>query len=466
MLPSSYCRELLDPLGAVVIDMEHRGVPIDRERCWHVQQTFEARAERTRESLAEFAEAVDYVGPEMPPNWASPQQLILFLHSELGLGLPLSPFRKKGAVRLDEGEISTDDRALEWIASQSPEYREGIGLIRRLRAETRMAKYAATWLELAIHHPDGSWRLHPSFGLGHDGDDRAGAVTGRFAIKNPPLQQVPARGEYGQLLRACFAAPPGYRLVVADYSQLEIYILAHLCNRLFGTTGLVGRLEPGQPDMHSATAQYVFGEVLGMPHVKAAPLHLFKEKGTVYSVLRNLVKAVRYGVNYGKTSLGFGSTLFDPDGSPLGEKRAQEMVDALFAFDPEIPRYQQFVEEYIREHGGIYSLLGRWCPLPDAFSRKPGLFRRALRRAYNFPMQAGGQEVTGLAMINIARDSELRALGYAMLLQVHDEIVGLVPEDNAPRAMERVTWCMENSLLLAAPLKVEGHHAERWSEAK
>lgn len=459
--PSVYCRDLLDPLGQVVIGMEHRGVPIDRERCSQVQKDFAARAEQTKYELAVWAAST---GELDAPNWNSAPQLVAFLHDHLGM--KPSPYMKKGLVR--DGKVSTDDRALEWLSGEYPEHRKGIDLIRRLRKESRFEHYAATWLDLAVKHPDGTYRLHPSFGLANDNDDRAGAVTGRFAVKNPPLQQVPSRGKDAKLLRAIFVAPPGKRLICADYSQLEIYILAHICHRMFGTDGLLKRLLPGQPDMHSATARFVFGEVLGDDYIAKLPLAKFKgdEADEAGKDARDLIKRVRYGMNYGKEGYGFGNTLFDKKGNPLGEERATAMVEGLKRFDPEIQMYQDWVWRYISEHEGIVSLLGRWCPLPDSNSHKQWQRSRCWRRALNYPMQAGGQEVTAAAMVTIDCDPELRRLGYEMSLQVHDELVGLVPEDNADKAMEVVIWKMCSALPLAAPLKVEAHHAERWSEAK
>lgn len=464
--PAVYCRDILNPLGAVVMDLEYRGVPIDRERCDQVQRDFAARKEQTHEELAKWAEAV---GCEETPNWNSAPQLVHLFHEKLGM--KPSPYKKKGKVDIEAGKRSTDDRALEWLSGEYPEHRPGISLIRRLRKEERFERYARNWLDLAVKHPDGTWRLHPSFGLANDNDDRAGAITGRFAVKNPPLQQVPSRGKDAKLLRAIFCAPPGKRLICADYSQLEIYILAHICHKLFGTDGLLRRLAPGQPDMHSATAQYVWGEVLGDEYIAKLPLLLFKgddftDADPRGKEARDTIKQIRYGLNYGKTPDGFGNTLFDAKGNPLGVDRAQELVDALLDFDPEIRQYQEWVWEYISEHEGIVSLLGRWNPLPDANAWKRGLRNRAYRRALNYPMQAGGQEVTAAAMIMAAADEVLRQCGYEMTLQVHDELVGLVDEDNADRATERLTWVMCNALPLAAPLKVEAHHAERWSEAK
>jgi len=477
-LPSLYDRDLLTPLTSTVIEMERRGVPIDREMTRDLQSTFTKKATGTAEELAVWAADVDYANTknspketgreeweiEGPPNWNSHDQMVLFLHTPLGLDLPRSPYKKKGKVHFDKGEISTDDRALEWLGTNYPEHRAGLNLVRRLRKETRMAGYAASWLQLALPHPDGTWRLHPSFGLAGDRDDRPGAITGRFAVKNPPLQQVPSRGDDAKLLRAAFVAPPGRRLVVADYSQLEVVILAHICFRLFGATGLRDRMRRGVPDIHSTTAKYVWGDVLRYPEAMAASIEDFASGSTKW--MRNNTKWIRYGLNYGKGDVGFGSTLFDPQGNPVGVEMAAKLIKALLDFDPEIREYQAYVRRYIREHGAITSLLGRWIPLPDANSSKIGLANRAYRRALNFPMQSGGQEVTAAAMVAVALDDLLRHYGLEIILQVHDELVCTVPEDKAEAATILLSHVMEHALPLDAELQVSAHHAERWSEAK
>ena len=468
--PAAYDAGFLGPLSEAVRAMEYRGVPVDLDRAAELESQFRKELDVTRQGLTEWAEAI-HVPPmwnsktrrdEFPPNWNSHDQLVRVLHGDV-LGLPPSPYMKKGAV--PEGKVSTDDRALEWVSAANPEHRDGINLVRKLRKQERMLGYLVDWRELAVKHEDG-WRLHPSYGLSSDFDDRPGAVTGRFGVKNPPLQQVPSRGEYGALLRSVFRAPPGKRLIVADYSQLEVVILAHICFMLFGATGLLHRLDRGVPDIHSATAKYVFGTVLGDEVARAADLSEFKKKGTHPAHLRDLVKAIRYGLNYGKGAQGFGVTLFTPSGDPIGAERSQEMIDALLDMDPEIREYQDFTRRFIEEFHGYHSLLGRWLPLPLATSWKRGERNRAWRRALNYPMQAGGQEVTGSAMIVAHRDEVLRQLGAEMLLQVHDELIFWVPEDNADKATARVTEDMETALPLQAVLQAPAHHADRWNEAK
>lgn len=442
--------------------MEHNGLPISLEVTQAIKEKARSDLELTEAELAEWSRKVDYVGPEMPPNWGSAQQLTLFLHTELGLKLPPSPYWGKGKVDLENGEVKTDNRALTYIASQNLEYKPLIDLIKTYRWQNRVIKYCEKWEGLAVYHDDWYF-LHPSFGLASDFDNRPGAVTGRFAIKNPPLQQIPSHDDdYG--LKRAFQAPPGYSVVEVDFSQLEVVILAHICHRLFGATSLLDKMAPGR-DIHTETAKFVFGDILGYPEAISTALENFRKNPTT-AAFRDLIKAIRYGLNYGKGSYGFGNTLFNADGTCLGEVRAQELIDALFKLDPEILDYQSYVREYITKNEGIVSLCGKWCPLPTARSRKEWERNRAWRRALNYPMQAGGQEIAALSMISAWFCEKLRKLRFKLCLQIHDSLVGYVPTKNAEEASNLVGEHMRNSIKLDCYLGAKGGYGPSLGEAK
>lgn len=455
----------LGEMGGVVYRMERRGVPIDLGVCAEIRDRASADAAETHTWLNNYLGA--YTG-RLPwnENWAYPEWLKEVVHGPRprGLGIPRSPYWSKGRVK--PGECKLDSRAIEWLASTNPEHRDFLNRVRTLRRQERMATYAQTWIDLAIPHPDGTHRLHPAFGMAFDTDTRPGARTGRFGIKNPPLQQVPRdKRKDPYRLRRAFVAPPGYRLVVADYSQLEVVILAHLAATLFGRGLLAGRLAPGQPDLHSATARYVFGDILGEAGIRDVPVEGIKSH-PVYGRFRDLIKAVRYGLNYGKGSWGFGNTLFEVDdkgeitGPPLGEDRAQGMIDALLAFDPEVREFQDWTRDYITRHHGMPSLAGRWAPFPGAASGDEWVRNRAWRQASNWPMQAGGQEVTAAAMLQLDRE------GFNLTLQVHDELHALVPEDRVDAAIPRMKDIMEHAWPLRAYLKAEPKAGANWEETK
>lgn len=459
----------LQKLNRVVYDMERRGVPVDLNIAAEIRDSATRDETETRRRLDEYAGTLC---GRTETNWNYHGWLAPFLFGDApsGLGLVPSEFCAKGRVRDDA--LTTDGVALDWLASLNPEHRELLNLIRKLRQQHRVANYAASWIELAVPHEDGSFRLHPSFGMANDTDTRPGAKTGRFGIKNPPLQQVPndPRKDPYRLRRA-FLAPPGYVLVVADYSQLEIVIMAHLCYRLFGATGLRDRLYPGKPDMHSATAKYVFGDTLGVAEVLACEdLALFK-KDPILKRFRDLVKRIRYGLAYGKGDYGFGNTLFELDadgniiGPPIGEEKAGVFKNALLDMDPEVRQFQEWVWNYGYEHQMFPSLLGRWDPGPIIRDKgrggKPsGLAKRKYRQWLNWPMQAGGQEVVFMVMIALAE------AGFIQDLQVHDELHFWVRPDDLDRSIKVIQEIGENTIKLDAPLSFKPHAGANWEDCK
>lgn len=469
-----YHQKLLVPVGETVISMERTGIPVDRDVLHRIDSDMAEQAGALRRELADWC--------PRDINWNSWQQLAEWMHGTWdpdagyadgaegqlygcvqGLGMDPSPYCKKGEVPDDK--ISTDDRALEWLAGHNPAHRAPITALRKLRQCDRMGRYARDWLAKSLPHPDGTWRLHPSFGLASDHDTRPGAVTGRFGVKNPPLNQVPrnpAKDPAG--MRAAFVPPPGMRLVVIDYAQLEVVIIAHLIATLFGDDdALVTRVRSGA-DVHGPLAQYMFGTLMGDADVAAIPPADFKKKR---GDLRDLGKVAIYRANYGgNTAKGYAFSTFMPDGEPLGMKKGQILVDGLAGFYPGVLKYQGFVRKWIERLAYIVTLFGRWQPLPSAKSPLQGWRNRAWRQALNYPMQGGGQEIMAMALIAIAADELLRSLGFVLSLVVHDEIVGWAPENVADQCMERCSELMTTVVKLLCPLRAEGHTGPNWKACK
>jgi DNA polymerase I len=474
--PVEYQQTILAPVGEVVVGMERAGIPVDLEVLRDIEARMAARATELRKELSCWTPA--------DINWNSWQQLAAWFHNAPtedppGLGMDPSPYCKEGEVADDK--ISTDDRALEWLAGHYPEHRAPITALRQLRQCERMGRYARDWLAKAVPHADGTWRLHPSFGLASDYDTRPGAVTGRFGVKNPPLNQVPRQKSKDPAgMRKAFVAPPGHRLIVVDYSQLEVVILAHLIALLFGEDDpLVSRVRSGA-DIHGPAAKFIFGELGGDPVAAAGVIEMvrneagklvehndFKDKSKpALCAYRDLGKIGIYGKNYGKTIPGFAWSTFLPDGSPLGMAKAELLSTGLDRFYPGVPKYQGHVRSLIKRLAYIMTLFGRWQPLPNAKVQKQSIFNRAWRQALNFPMQGGGQEIMALALIAIANDPELQELGFTLSLVVHDEIVGWAPEAVIERCLAKVEWHMVNAVQLLAPLRAEGKHGPNWMESK
>ncbi len=281
----------------------------------------------------------------------------------------------------------------------------------------------------------------------------------------------------------------GYTLLVADYAALEVVILADLCKRLFGDEQLVAMVAPGAPDIHVENAKLVFGGYLGWTvpatclsdgkkveckyaglRVDEIPSGEFK-KHPYGAILRGMIKTVWYGLQYGKGAYGF-STLDGPDGKPIGEKVAANMLGGIEKAVPAIFKWQRWCRDYVDEHRGIYSLGGRWCPLyAETEPNAPDWLRaRAYRRAYNFPMQATGAEIIGDAMVRVGADTVLRSMGFTVRLQVHDELVLRGPLREVEGAKNRVKGHMEaataNGTPLLVPLQVSAGHGANYFEAK
>lgn len=460
--------DFLQSLRSVVFGMERTGVCIDTDVLADIELRATADARDTRDYLDNVVREVRD-NQKADTNWNYAAWLAGFIYGSDGLGLPPSEYCDKGKVR--DGKLSTDGTALEWLAATNPEHRDTLNAIIKLRRQARVANYASTWLGLAVKHPDGSYRLHPCYGMGNDADTRPGARTGRFGIKNPALAQVPAdqqKDTYG--LRRAFIAPPGKVLVAADYSQLELVIMAHVCVRLFGATGLRDRLMPGAPDLHSATAKYVFGDTLGIPEMLAADVGKIKGHPQL-GIFRQLVKAIRYGLAYGKGDYTFGHTLFEMDaegnitGPPIGQQRAKQFVDAVLGMDPELPQYQEWVWTYGKKTRMFPSLMGRWdvgpeIRLTDEYGRPDWQAKRKYRQWLNWCMQGGGQEIVGKVMCALAE------AGIEQSLQIHDELHVYSDEDKVDETIARMRDIGENTVRLQAPLSFSPKKGSNWYECK
>jgi DNA polymerase I-like protein with 3'-5' exonuclease and polymerase domains len=279
-------------------------------------------------------------------------------------------------------------------------------------------------------------------------------------------------------------------LLVADYSSLEIGIQGDFALRLFGDDQIIEmyRAQAAGVDMHSNNARAVFGTWLGWvipasvrvegelllckyagETVDKIPVEEFK-KHPYGKLCRDLIKAIWYGMAYGKGAYGF-STLVGADGAMIGEETAGKMVEALLDSVPAMRAWFKWVERFVRKHHGVYSLGGRWCDLsPEMESGEDWMHRRAFRRAYNFPMQSTGAEIIGDAMVRVSRDEEFRSLGYRICLQVHDELVCRGPLENLTRATEllvlHMTSATANGTPLLFPAQVSWGHGSNYFEAK
>lgn len=470
-----------------IVLMERRGFPIDcqyasdkynqacedeaKELLW-LRTWFRKNVPVADEDGWELETGIGVEDEDIDLIWSSnPQMTALFDY----FGFPRSPVWKKGKVK--RGDVKLDGAALEWISKNHKPAKQLIARIVQLKKIRGQKKYL-------LKMRDSGGHVNPICGPAGDHDDRNGAVTGRLGVKGVlEAQQLTNREEVDLYqVRKAIVAPPGKVILVADYSALEVVILADLCKRLFGDTQLEAMVAPGAPDIHVENAKTVFGHYLGWTvpatclsggekveckyagqRVDEIPSAEFK-KHPYGAILRGMIKTVWYGLQYGKGAYGF-SVLEGPDGNPIGEKVAQEMLDGIKRTVPAIFMWQDWCRERVDADHGIYSLDGRWCPLYDESASEgvPDWLRaRGYRRAYNFPMQATCAGIIGEAMARIANDPEFKRLGFEIVLQVHDELVAIGPAENVERAAEILKGHMVAATANGTPLLIQLQVSAGW----
>jgi hypothetical protein len=467
-------------IDSAIQAMESTGIGIDV--AFFTETVKKARHDET-EALAVLAELLKKTGftplfkdSKKGPSdvWRSISQQKKLLHGFLRL--PLSPLWKLGAVK--PGETKLDETALRWIVKQ-PAARAHSALLNKM-LDLRRIRSSLKYLEKMPNYVASDGLIHPICGPAGDYDDRVGAVTGRLAMKKPEGQQLP-RDKHKDPYRVrrgfvCGPTPWGRgwrlslqvhdelvlrghgRLIVADFNALEIRILAHITKVLFGDSQLADDCSPGAPDLHTSNAKKIFGKLLGWKTKEGHPVgdlpdYAFKCEDPKLEVqycvyLRELVKAVWYGLQYGKGAYGFGSSLLDDAGAPIGETRAGEIVNGLLTARPGIRKYQNWVREFISEYEGIPSLDGRWCDLRDLVNGDKWAFERAWRRALNFPMQSGGAAIIGASMVAVTNDP------------------CITNEEDPERVSARLVQLMETSFPLCVPLTVSAHLGVNYDECK
>ena len=400
--------EIEQPLVPVLQRMERHGVLIDRAM---LQAQSGELALRMRE-----IEALAHVEAGAPFNLESPKQLQQILFERLQL-----PVTRK----TPSGTPSTAEDVLEELAADYP--------LPRLILEYRgLAKLRSTYtLRLPEQINESTGRVHTSY-------HQAVAATGRLSSTDPNLQNIPIRSPEGRRIRQAFIAPPGYRLLAADYSQIELRIMAHLS----GDEGLL-RAFAEDRDIHQATAAEVF----------AVPLE------QVSADQRRSAKAINFGLIYGMSAFGLARQLGIPRGA------AQGYVDLYFARYPGVRRYMEATREQARRDGYVETVFGRRLYLPEIGSRNRQLQQYAERSAINAPMQGTAADIIKRAMITIDAWCQRPEVPARLLMQVHDELVLEVPEDYLAQAAREVSARMSGAAQLAVHLKVEVGSGLNWDEA-
>lgn len=403
-------QEIELPLAPVLAGMEAAGVRIDPAILQGMSREFEAR-------LAELTRAIYDLAGE-PFDIDSPRQIGEILFDKLKL---------PGGKRLRKsGQYSTEASVLEALAAKHE-------LPRRVLDYRTRAKLKSTYADALPRFVD------PETGRVHTSFNAAGSRTGRLSSSNPNLQNIPVGDEFGALIRSAFAAEPGWTLIAADYSQIELRVLAHMSD-----DPLLIESFSRDEDIHSRTAQELFGVL------PALQTH----------ELRRMAKAINYGVIYGLSAFG----LSQRTGASKAE--AQHYIDEYFRRYKKVDEYLRTCVESARQTGEVRTRFGRMRPIPEIRSSDAPARSRAEREAMNTPLQGTAADLMKLAMVKLGARLKREAMRTRMILTVHDELVFEAPEEEAQAAWSLIREEMEGVYPLRVPLRVDLGMGANWRDAK
>ncbi len=404
----SVFEEIEMPLVPVLSRMERTGVKIDRDMLTKQSQEL---AERMHE-----IEQKAYEEAGEPFNIGSPKQIQVILFEKKKLPV---------ISKTPKGQPSTAETVLQELALDYP--------LPKLILEYRsLSKLKSTYTDKLPQ------QINPKTGRVHTSYHQAVTATGRLSSSDPNLQNIPIRTEEGRRIRQAFVAPEGYKLLAADYSQIELRIMAHLSN----DKRLLEAFEQGE-DIHKATAAEVFG---------VAPEQVNMEQ-------RRAAKAINFGLIYGMSAFGLARQL------DVDRTSAQEYIDQYFARYPGVKEYMDRTRALAREQGYVETVFGRRLYLPEINSRNGQRRQYAERTAINAPMQGTAADIIKLAMTGIDQWLRESSLDAKMIMQVHDELVLEIAEDQIVEAKVALEAIMSSVVDLKVPLVVESGIGNNWDEA-
>ncbi len=400
--------EIEVPLISVLARIEENGVLIDSAML--AQQSLEL----ANRMIGIEQQAHDLAGSAF--NLGSPKQIQEILYDRLKL-----PVLKK----TPKGQPSTDESVLQELAVD-------YALPRLLLDFRGMSKLKSTYTDKLPQQVNArTGRVHTSY-------HQAVAATGRLSSSDPNLQNIPIRSEEGRKIRQAFIAPPGYKIVAADYSQIELRIMAHLS----GDAGLLAAFSQGV-DVHSATAAEVFEVPLDQ----------------VTHDLRRSAKAINFGLIYGMSAFGLAQQL------GLPRNQAQAYIDLYFSRYPGVKQYMDSTRELAKQQGYVETIFGRRLYLPEINSRNAAMRQYAERTAINAPMQGTAADIIKRAMLGCDAWIAVAKPDVKMVMQVHDELVFEVAEAQLLNSIESIRGIMSDAADLQVPLLVEVGSGENWDEA-
>jgi len=396
------------PLIPVLQRVEQQGALLDQDYLESLSARFKVRmATLENEAHAEAGEEF---------NLSSPKQLGAILFDKLQL-----PALQKTAT----GQPSTNEEVLRELALT-------YDLPKRILEHRHLSKLVGTYtvpLPKLINSDTG--RVHTSY-------NQAGAATGRFSSNDPNLQNIPIRSPEGRAIRQAFIAPEGFKLVAADYSQIELRIMTHLSQ----DEALIKAFRSGK-DIHRATA----ADIMSIPEEQ------------VTTEQRRNAKAINFGLIYGMSAFGLAKQL------GIGRKEAASYVQAYFERYPGVQRYMDETRDAASEAGYVETIFGRRLYLPDINSSKQMLKKAAERTAINAPMQGTAADIIKRAMIDVQSWLDSSSVTAKMIMQVHDELVFEVPEDQLDEFISGVKLRMQHAADLDVPLIVDVGYGDNWDEA-
>jgi DNA polymerase-1 len=398
-------RDLEQPLTEVLVRMQKRGVRIDQAKFREFLEMVQAELDRLTAAIHEHA------GEDF--NIRSSQQLAEVLFSRLGL---------KSKQKTPGGAPSTSMSVLEGLSGQHP-------IIGDILEYRMYEKLRSTYLEPLPQLADSGGRIHTTF-------NQLATATGRLSSSNPNLQNIPIRGSLGPRMRSCFVAGPGAMLVAADYSQVELRVLAHMS----ADPTLLDAFAAGD-DIHARTAGILF------------------DKTEVSADERRKAKTINFGLLYGMGPQKLGREL----GITL--KEAKEFIAVYFSKLSRVKEFYEEIEENAKSFGYVTTLAGRRRMLPDINSRNANLAQQARRMAINTVVQGSAADIIKKAMLEVDKSPVIGELGASLILQVHDELLLEAPREKATEVGEIVASIMGSVYALSVPLSVDWGVGADWSEA-
>jgi DNA polymerase-1 len=398
--------ELEVPLVPILAAMEHVGIRVDPARLEALARELDGWLERLLREIHALA------GEPVNPN--SPKQLAQVLFEKLRLP----------PVKRTKTGYSTDVDVLEELAAGHP-------LPAKILEYRQLAKLKGTYADAL------PGLVHPRTGRIHGTFNQLVAATGRLSSSAPNLQNIPIRTELGRRIRQAFIPEPGWRFVAADYSQIELRILAHLS----GEPALLDAFRRDE-DIHTRTAARILG---------VAP-------DAVTSDMRRLAKVVNFGILYGISGFGLAQA------ASIGRAEAERFIQDYFAAHPRVRAYLDRTLQEGRERGYVTTLLGRRRYLPELTARNPAARGAAERMAANAPIQGTASDVIKRAMVRLRPALEARGLRARMLLQVHDELLLEAPAAEVPAVRALLPEVMESVVALDVPLRVDVQDGSDWAE--